>query len=147
VLQIALTHTFVSAMAGLEPAATKRVAAFLDKLLRDPRAASLHAELVHSAPDRDVRSLRVTGELRAIARLVGDELLLLFVGHHDEAYSWAAEHCYGCEPPGGGNRIGVHSVPPAAAVPTAPAWMCALENERDLCRALDSAGIDHGLAQ
>lgn len=96
--QFAMADSFVDAFAALDAASTKRVAAFLGKLVREPDARSLHPEIVRDAPDRSIRSLRVTDDLRAIARIAEDTLLLLFVGEHDRAYRWARDHCVECHP-------------------------------------------------
>jgi hypothetical protein len=154
-----MAHTFVEALAGLEPVGAKRTAAFLSKLLRDSRTAGLHSEPIHDAHDRSIRSLRVSDDLRAIARLVGGRLLLLFVGHHDAAYLWARDHCTDCELPDAGRRITIAEIPVATTAPLAasassegthppstPAWFCTLEDGHQLCQALDSAGIEHSLA-
>jgi hypothetical protein len=150
--QLALSHTFIEAMARLEPIGAKRVAAFLDKLLRDPDAISMHAEILHDVPDPSIHSLRISRDLRAVARDLGSELLLLFVGHHDDAYDWARAHCYGCEGPRAGLRISVEEIPHPQAQALgllgsgpAGAWHCDVGSTAQLCRAFDAAGIDHGL--
>ncbi len=162
-IQISLAHSFTDSLSRLDPVNIKRVAAFLDKLLEEPDANGLHTEMVHGANDRVVRSVRVTVDLRAIARKLGDELELLFVGQHDDAYSWARTHCSGCEQTPSRPPVkvlsGVHSLAqPAYAHGTSSAspttavaepvwdWSCKVETSRELCRVLDEAGIDHGLA-
>jgi hypothetical protein len=97
-LRIAMANSFVDALAGLDPADTKRTAAFLEKLLREPDSSALHMEPVREASDRSIRSLRVTDGLRAIAHTDADRLLLLYVGQHDHAYRWARNHCVECHP-------------------------------------------------
>ena len=158
--EIALAHSFIDALAHLEPVATKRTAAFLDRLLRDPGHRGLHAEAVRDARDRSIRSLRITDDLRAIAQVSTDRLLLLFVAHHDEAYLWARGHCIDCS----ADKTELRVVPgearlwPAAAIATATipgdsplqdpsyGWFCTVEDSRELCHVLGDAGIEHGLA-
>jgi len=143
--QIALAQSFVDALARLDSVDTKRTAAFLDKLIEEPDANGLHLETVHGANDRSVRSMRVTVDLRAIAQRLGGQLLLLFVGQHDDAYSWARAHCIGCE--SGADRPAIAILADhSAAVQPAYAAQCTVQNGRELCRALENAGIDHGLA-
>ena len=161
--QITLAHSFIDALARLDPINAKRTAAFLDKLIEEPEASGLHTEMVHGANDRTVRSMRVTVDLRAIARQLGDQLLLLFVGHHDDAYSWARAHCSGCESTPSQHSVKVLSgarsqVQPAYAhsgfsarsgsdwPASSPDASCTIDNGRELCRVLDAANIDHGLA-
>jgi mRNA-degrading endonuclease RelE of RelBE toxin-antitoxin system len=163
--EIALAHTFIESLAQLEPVATKRTAAFLDKLVREPGYRGFHSEMVHDAQDRNVRSLRVTDDLRAIARITSDTLLLLFVAHHDDAYLWAREHCASCsasqkaidllpvefqpaEHPVSSPAAPVFATPSNSTAPDAAyGWFCTIEDGHELCRTLDDAGIAHGLAQ
>ena len=158
--EIALARSFIDALAHLEPVATKRTAAFLDRLVRDPNLPGLRSEIVHDAGDRSIRSLRVTDDLRAIAQISADRLLLLFVAHHDEAYLWARGHCIDCS----ADNTEVAVMPskarpwpePVAAMGTEPGgpprqdspygWFCAVEDGRKLCQLLDDEGIQHGLA-
>jgi len=167
--EIALATSFIDALARLDPAATKRAAAFLDRLVRDPQHRGLHSETVRDARDRSIRSLRVTDDLRAIAHVSADRLLLLFVAHHDEAYLWARGHCVDCS--AGKPEIAVVSdgaspwpeETPASATPAplpspglatsfagqqdaAYGWFCTVEDGHHLCNVLDKAGIEHGLA-
>jgi hypothetical protein len=158
--QITLARSFIEALARLEPIDTKRTAAFLEKLLDEPDAGGLHTEMIRGANDRTVRSMRVTADLRAIAQQLGDELVLLFVGHHDEAYSWARAHCSTCEPEVPRPSLGVLSLVDSPAAPTyaraksqttgaayfAPDQVCRIVDGRELCRVLDEAHISHGLA-
>jgi hypothetical protein len=113
VRNVSMANSFLSSLAGLDSTSAKRTAAFLDKLVRDPGSGSIHTEIVNDARDRTIRSLRVTGDLRAIAHVDGDELLLLHVGKHDEAYAWARDRCVECHPVTG--ELQIVAVPDAAA--------------------------------
>jgi hypothetical protein len=143
--KISMTEGFVSSLAHLDGVDAKRTAAFLDKLLREPDASSLHMEIVHDAPDRSVRSMRVTRELRAIVCVEPDHVLLLHIDHHDAAYAWAREHCVLCDPVDGSLevvRVEVREVPqphPAGRV------TCTVDDTGSLCRVLDEHGIAHEL--
>lgn len=97
-VRISLADSFLHALARLSAGDVKRVVAFLDKLVHQPDAAGLRPEAVHDAADRAVRSFKVTHDLRAIAHVEGDRLLLLWVARHDQAYVWAREHCLDCDP-------------------------------------------------
>lgn len=136
--QIALANSFIAALAGLDASGTKRTASFLDKLVREPDAPSMRSEIVHDAHDRSIRSLRVTNDLRAIVHVGGDRLLLLYVDEHDNAYRWARDRCMDCHPVTGELRV--------VAEQGAADSNCAVNDGRELCRLLDSAGIEHGLA-
>lgn len=97
-MNLSLTDSFVESLADLSPADNKRATAFLDKLLHAPDATGLRPEIVHDAGDRTVRSFKVTHDLRAIGRLDGASLTLLFLAQHDKAYRWARDHCIECDP-------------------------------------------------
>lgn len=97
-MRLALADSFLHALAKLSPGDVKRAATFLDKLVHQPDTASLRPEIVHDAADHAVRSFKVTHDLRAIAHIEGDRLLLLWVARHDSAYVWAREHCLECDP-------------------------------------------------
>jgi len=97
-VQISMTDSFVEAMAALSPGDGKRVAAFLDKLLHAPDASGMRPEIVHDAGDRSIRSLKVTHDLRAIAHIEDDGVVLLYVDRHDPAYAWAKKRCIECHP-------------------------------------------------
>jgi hypothetical protein len=138
--RITISDSFLASLADLDPADAKRVALFLDKLVRAPEASSLRPEIVHDAADRAVRSLKVTHDLRAISHVEGERVLLLFVARHDRAYAWARDKCVACiaatgefELRSAPDEAGVHLV--VHACPTAGA----------LCELLSSAGIAHGL--
>jgi superfamily I DNA/RNA helicase/mRNA-degrading endonuclease RelE of RelBE toxin-antitoxin system len=72
--------------------AQRKADELLRKLMTDPRQASIHYEPIRGAHDRQLRSLRVGDDYRAVIRApeTGEVFLLLWVDHHDEAYRWAA---------------------------------------------------------
>jgi len=69
-----------------------RVFSFLDRLLADPSRDGAHLERIEHAADAKLCSVRVSAELRAIGLEDGPQLVLLYVGHHDDAYRWARTH-------------------------------------------------------
>lgn len=94
--QLSITDAFLNSLADLDSADARRATAFLGKLVAAPEAASLRPEIVHDAHDRSIRSFRVTHDLRAIAHVEGERLMLLHVARHDHAYVWARTHCVKC---------------------------------------------------
>jgi hypothetical protein len=147
--RIAIGHTFMSAMAELDSAAAGDAAAFLERLAQDPDSAVFEAWA--NEPEEGAQTLRVTEDLRAVARRDADILLLLFIGHYNAAYDWATANCVGNELPRAGRRIAVGEIPGATvpgliAVPQSGAWYCPIANSYDLYRALEAAGINHGLS-
>ena len=47
----------------------------------------------------------MTRDLRAIGHIDGDEIVLLYVGQHDDAYAWAGKRCIECHPVTGEMQI------------------------------------------
>lgn len=139
--RIALTDTFLEALGDLDSIDAKRTASFIDKLLRAPESTSLRPEIVHDAADRAVRSLRVTHDLRAIAHLDGEMMLLLFVARHDRAYAWARDRCVACHAETRELWLVGGSEDPRGR-PLVP-HVC--DTSGELCRLLERVGIDHGL--
>lgn len=90
--------SFLEALADLDGADAKRAASFLAKLVRSLDAPAIRPEIVHDAADRSIRSFKVTHDLRAVARVDGGEIALLFVARHDRAYAWARDRCLSCHP-------------------------------------------------
>jgi mRNA-degrading endonuclease RelE of RelBE toxin-antitoxin system len=111
---IVVADTFDQACERLDQADAKRADAFVDRLVTDPSRAGTHFEIVRKQPDRNMRSARVSLELRAIAYLHGETLTLLWVDHHDSAYRWARAKCVVCHPVTG-HVIAVTDAPEAEA--------------------------------
>lgn len=148
-MRIAMTEQFLAALAALDGADTKRAAAFLDRLVRDPAGAPANAEIVHDAGDRAVRSMRVTRDIRAIVCLEDDRVVLLFIAHHDAAYEWARQHCVRCRPLDGALEVVVVETTELAVTPQAARAdrvTCIVEDSGSLCELLDSRGVAHDLA-
>ena len=95
---IVIADTFDQACERLETTDAKRADVFVDKLAADPTQAGMRFEIVRKQSDRNMRSARVSLELRAIGYLYGETLTLLWVDHHDAAYRWARSKCVECHP-------------------------------------------------
>ena len=80
--------TFADALGKLSHAEQKQVKITTVDLMMDPRGAGLSLERLNTA-DRHIWSARVSQDIRIIMRREGDDVLLAFVGHHDDAYRWA----------------------------------------------------------
>ena len=147
-MRIAMAEQFLGSLADLDGADAKRVAAFLDRVVREAPGSPVETEIVHDAGDRAVRSMRVTRDLRAIVCLEADRLVLLFVAHHDVAYSWARDHCVRCRPLDGALEVvsvDVAEAPRAEAAPAPGRVECVVDDSGSLCELLDSRGVPHEL--
>ncbi len=91
-VQVAIARDYFPAYARLPRKAQRKADEFLRKFTSDPKQAAIHYEPIQSAHDRQLRSVRIGDDYRAIVRAPerGDVFLLLWVDHHDEAYRWAA---------------------------------------------------------
>lgn len=81
--------TFADALGKLSHNEQKQVKITTVDLMMDPKGAGLSMERLNRAGDDKVWSARVSQDLRIILRRDGDENLLAYVGHHDDAYRWA----------------------------------------------------------
>jgi hypothetical protein len=91
VTRVVIDRRFFAAARGLGSHAD-RAFAFLERLVADPAREGANIERIEHSADSKLVSLRVSDELRAIGLESGPELVLLFVGHHDDAYRWARTH-------------------------------------------------------
>lgn len=80
--------TFADALGKLSHAEQKQVKITTVDLMIDPRGAGLSIERLNAA-DKHIWSARVSQDIRIIMRREGDDVLLAYVGHHDDAYRWA----------------------------------------------------------
>lgn len=89
--QVAIAANYFPAYARLPRKAQRKADEFIRKFRLDPKQASIHYEPIVSASDKQLRSVRVGDDYRAIVRAPeqGDLFILLYVDHHDEAYRWA----------------------------------------------------------
>ena len=81
--------TFADALGKLSHNEQKQVKITTVDLMMDPKGAGLSMERLNRAGDDKVWSARVSQDLRIILRRDGDDSLLAYVGHHDDAYRWA----------------------------------------------------------
>ena len=81
--------TFADALGKLSHNEQKQVKITTVDLMMDPKGTGLSMERLNRAGDDKVWSARVSQDLRIILRRDGNDNLLAYVGHHDDAYRWA----------------------------------------------------------
>lgn len=81
--------TFADALGKLSHNEQKQVKITTVDLMMDPKGKGLSMERLNRIGDDKVWSARVSQDLRIILRRDGDDNLLAYVGHHDDAYRWA----------------------------------------------------------
>jgi mRNA-degrading endonuclease RelE of RelBE toxin-antitoxin system len=146
-MRISISDSFLDAMRKLDSADARRASAFAEKLVATPENTSLHPRIVHEARDRSVRAFRVTQDMRAIVYLDCGRLLLLFVGRHDTAYTWARGHCIECIVSGEEVRVRLTVVNPDGSKglePIADGRACVVETVEELRALLHEYGIAMG---
>lgn len=95
-MRVETTRSYEGSLGKLGPDDARHVAAFVRKLEATPSLPGVHLEPVREAHDKRVRSARVSRDLRAIAFVEEDRVVLIWVGQHDMAYTWAASKCISC---------------------------------------------------
>lgn len=111
-----LASTYTDALGKLSHAEQKRVKITTMDLMMDPRGAGLSLERLNTA-DRHIWSARVSQDIRVIMRREGEDVLLAYVGHHDDAYRWAERRRIAPHERTGAMQI-VELVDPIEEVPT-----------------------------
>jgi hypothetical protein len=89
---VAIEVSFFGATQKLTNEDRGRVLTFVNKFLENPAHPGLSLERVQQARSDNVWSARVSRNLRAILFRDGADCVLVYVGHHDDAYQWAANH-------------------------------------------------------
>jgi hypothetical protein len=89
--QVALSDSFLTALARLPRATQKKVREFTSKFRENPTSSAINYESLHAMRDPKVRTVRIDLSYRAV--LVhppsGNLYLLVWVDNHDEAMAWA----------------------------------------------------------
>lgn len=90
----AIAASFFRAMGRL-PGHQKRIAGFADRFSANPANPGISLERVTRARSKNVWSARISRELRAILHQDASDWMLLYCGHHDDAYAWARRRTIG----------------------------------------------------
>ena len=88
-MAVALMNSFLRSLIGLSRGEQKLAGEFVDKFIANPAHPSLSLERITQAKDKNLWSARVNQGLRAILYKEDDFCSLLYVGQHDDAYTWA----------------------------------------------------------
>lgn len=84
-----LSATFTDALARLQAQDQKAVKVSVMDLQLDPSAPGLQMHRIEKSKDPNFWSARVNRDIRLILHKTGDNLLVAYVDHHDDAYAWA----------------------------------------------------------
>lgn len=104
-MRLFLSDTFYEAVLSLPKKIQSKVIAFQKKFRENNAANGIHLEPIAQFKDNALRSARVDDNYRAIIGVLGDDTYhLLYVGTHEDAYSWGMrkrfawnEHTQSCQ--------------------------------------------------
>ncbi len=88
-MNLIYASTFSDALAKLTHDEQKQVKITTVDLMMGLKGAGHSLERINRAADTNMWSARVSRDLRIILKREGEDLVLAYVGHHDDAYAWA----------------------------------------------------------
>lgn len=133
--KVALSQEFLLNLASLPSATHSKVLKWAIRFQSDPTAPGINYEKINKARDPNLRSVRIDQDWRGIVfkPAQGDVYVLLYVGHHDDAYHWAENRKLAINPVTGAMQLVVlQDAAEAAPVPS-------------LHTAAPAAGVSPGL--
>lgn len=84
-----IADTFTASLARLTGEEQKAVKTTAFDLQMNPASPGLSFHKLDGAKDKNFWSVRVNRDVRIIVHRSGENMLLCYVGHHDDAYAWA----------------------------------------------------------
>lgn len=89
--KVAISSDFLTAFAALPRKIQGKVTEFINKFRNNPKAPGINYEKIHECIDNKICSVRIDDTYRGIVAKQEEHnvYLLLWVDHHDEAYTWA----------------------------------------------------------
>ncbi|WP_175701388.1 UvrD-helicase domain-containing protein [Burkholderia ambifaria] len=158
--KVALSSEFLAQLAKLPSSIHTKVLKWAIGFQTNPTSSGTNYENIKGARDPNLKSVRVDGDWRGIVfkPSSGDVYVLLYVGHHDEAYRWAENRKLTINPVTGAMQLitlehmeeqasapaigGPQPTEPAptSVVPAAPPFFTALDD-----RELMSLGVPQEL--
>jgi mRNA-degrading endonuclease RelE of RelBE toxin-antitoxin system len=90
-MNVAISNDFLKAYSEVPKAQQKQVREFLEIFRENPKHPGINYESIRSAKDKHFYSVRVNQAYRAIVfhPPQGEVYVLMWVDHHDDAYTWA----------------------------------------------------------
>ncbi|TVQ55293.1 MAG: DNA helicase [Spirulina sp. DLM2.Bin59] len=88
---LAVSDEFLDSLSRLPQKIQGQVSKFIRQFKNNPTATGINYETIQNSRNKNIRSVRINQEYRAIILKpdVGNTYLLLWVDHHDRAYAWA----------------------------------------------------------
>jgi len=88
-MEFRISDTFVDSLAKLSNPDQKAVKTTVFDLQVNPASPGMSFHKLDHAQDPNFASLRVSSDIRLIVHQAPGNLLICYVGHHDDAYRWA----------------------------------------------------------
>ena len=88
-MEFRIADTFVDSLAKLSNQDQKAVKTTVFDLQVNPASPGMSFHKLDRAQDPNFASVRVSGDIRLIVHQSQGNLLICYVGHHDDAYRWA----------------------------------------------------------
>ena len=106
-MQISISADFLTAFAKIPRKEQKRVREFVEKFIANPTSAKINYEKIHNVKDKNVRTVRISKQYRAIVLHPQQEnvYVLVWVDNHDEAMNWAKNKNFTINPYSGALQI------------------------------------------
>jgi len=122
-MTIALSSDFLLAFSSVQKSHQKQVREFIEQFRERPDAPGLNYEVIQSAKDKHLFSVRINQAYRAIIfhPPSSQVYVLAWVDHHDEAYRWAERKQFAVHPATGALQMLTAESAEVAAAPAAPA--------------------------
>ncbi len=87
--------SYIEATLKLDANSAQKGWEFVQKFRANPKQPGISLERVNQTTQKDVWSARVSRDLRAILYQDGENWRFIYLGHHDDAYEWAAKRQIG----------------------------------------------------
>ena len=138
-MEFLVADTFTGSLRHLAAQEQKAVKTTAFDLQMDPSAPGLRFHRIERSRDPHFWSMRVSGDLRIIIHKTASSFLLAYVGHHDDAYTWAERRRIEAHPRTGAiqivevrERVEEIAAPPPPATPAPPAQIFRALSAEDL---------------
>ena len=118
--RVALSQDFLLQLSKLPSSVHSKVMKWAIQFQSDPTSPGINYENINAARDSNLKSVRLDRDWRGIVfkPITGDVYMLLYVGHHDDAYRWAENRKMGINPVTGAMQlVVVESITAAQAEP------------------------------
>ena len=132
--RVAISSDFLTAFAKLPRGIQGKVTEFINKFRNNPLAPGINYEKINACQDKKICSVRIDDTYRGIVVRQPETgvYLLLWVDHHDEAYTWAKNKRCEVNPKTGAIQIYEMVVTPQTMTPETQYTLFASIRDKDL---------------